>query len=322
MYLLNNIRSFVENGYAGNHLMAETDTGVAAGGIGRTIGDAVVAFNHANVMLPLVTAKQAVRGSTHVQFSDYTKVASSAAAEVADGVDQGTVTSITTTARTATISEHVIRADVSDLAIMGNADDLTGNVGAILGNAVAARLDDDLVELGKTFSQTESAAGTALALSHVFGSMRQLRAAGAPMPYNLVLSPKQVWGAKGLISLTHNTAIDTAGSSTTDTATARSIGLMGSKGEEAFQTGFIGSIAGFNVYWSDQIDEDVGSGGDAAGFAFSKGAVGLAVGVDGLFRIETERNASFRTTEYVGVGFWGQVEIKDGFGVYVLTDVS
>ena len=322
MYLLNNIRSFVENGYAGNHLMAETDTGVAAGGIGRTIGDAVVAFNHANVMLPLVTAKQAVRGSTHVQFSDYTKVASSAAAEVADGVDQGTVTSITTTARTATISEHVIRADVSDLAIMGNADDLTGNVGAILGNAVAARLDDDLVELGKTFSQTESAAGTALALSHVFGSMRQLRAAGAPMPYNLVLSPKQVWGAKGLISLTHNTAIDTAGSSTTDTATARSIGLMGSKGEEAFQTGFIGSIAGFNVYWSDQIDEDVGSGGDAAGFAFSKGAVGLAVGVDGLFRIETERNASFRTTEYVGVGFWGQVEIKDAFGVYVLTDVS
>ena len=322
MYLLNNILSFVENGYAGNHLMAETDTGVAAGGIGRTIGDAVVAFNHANVMLPLVTAKQAVRGSTHVQFSDYTKVASSAAAEVADGVDQGTVTSITTTARTATISEHVIRADVSDLAIMGNADDLTGNVGAILGNAVAARLDDDLVELGKTFSQTESAAGTALALSHVFGSMRQLRAAGAPMPYNLVLSPKQVWGAKGLISLTHNTAIDTAGSSTTDTATARSIGLMGSKGEEAFQTGFIGSIAGFNVYWSDQIDEDVGSGGDAAGFAFSKGAVGLAVGVDGLFRIETERNASFRTTEYVGVGFWGQVEIKDGFGVYVLTDVS
>ena len=152
--------------------------------------------------------------------------------------------------------------------------------------------------------------------------MRQLKAAGAPMPYNLVLSPKQVWGSKGLISLTHNTALDTAGSSTTDTATARSIGFMGSKAEEAFQTGFIGSIAGFDVYWSDQIDEDVGSGGDAAGFAFSKGAVGLAVGVDGLFRIETERNASFRTTEYVGVGFWGQVEIKDAFGVYVLTDVS
>ena len=98
--------------------------------------------------------------------------------------------------------------------------------------------------------------------------------------------------------------------------------MLGLQGQEALSTGMIGSIAGFNVYWSDQIDEDVSSGGDAAGFAFSKGAVGLAIGPSGLFRIETERNASFRTTEYVAVGFWGQVEIKDAFGVYILSDVS
>ena len=302
--------------------MAETDTGVAEGGLGKIIGDAVIAFNHTNVMLPLVTTKQAVKGAITVGFPDYTKVASSSVAEVADGVDEADVTSITTDARNCTVSEHVIRADVTDLARMGNADDLTGNVGQILGNAVAAKLDDDLVELGKTFSQTECGAGTGLALSHIFGSMRQLRAAGAPFPYNLVLSPKQVWGGKGLISLTHNTALDTAGSSTTDTATARSIGLLGSKGEEAMNTGMVGSFAGFNVYWSDQIDENVSSGGDAAGFAFSKGAVGLAVGANGLFRIETERNASFRSTEYVGVGFWAETEIKDAFGVYILSDVS
>ena len=302
--------------------MAETDTGVAAGGLGKNIGDAVIAFNHTNVMLPLVTTKQAVKGAITVGFPDYTKVASSSVAEVADGVDEADVTSITTTARNCTVSEHVIRADVTDLARMGNADDLTGNVGQILGNAVAAKLDDDLVELGKTFSQTECGAATTLALSHVFGSMRQLRAAGAPFPYNLVLSPKQVWGSKGLIALTHNSALDTAGSSTTDTATARPLGLLGSKGEEAMNTGMVGNFAGFNVYWSDQIDEDVSSGGDAAGFAFSKGAVGLAIGPEGLIRIETERNASFRSTEYVAVGFWGQVEIKDAFGVYILSDVS
>ena len=302
--------------------MAETDTGVAQGGLGKIIGDAVIAFNHTNVMLPLVTSKQAVKGAITVQFPDYTKVASSSVAEEADGVDEADVTSITTAARSCTVSEHVIRADVTALARMGNADDLVGNVGQILGNAVAAKLDDDLVELGKTFSQTECGAATTLALSHVFGSMRQLRAAGAPFPYNLVLSPKQVWGGKGLISLTHNTALDTAGSSTTDTATARSIGLLGSKGEEAINTGMVGNFAGFNVYWSDQIDEDVSSGGDAAGFAFSKGAVGLAIGPEGLIRIETERNASFRSTEYVAVGFWGQVEIKDAFGVYILSDVS
>ena len=144
--------------------------------------------------------------------------------------------------------------------------------------------------------------------------MRQLRAAGAPFPYNLILSPKQVWGSKGIISLLHDEAV--TGSN------AKPLSLMGAKGEEAMNVGMIGSIAGFNVYWSDQINEDVGSGGDAAGFAFSKGAMGLAVGPEGLFRIESERNASFRSTEYVATGFWGEIEIKDAFGVYILSDVS
>ena len=294
--------------------MAETDTGVAQGGLGKTIGDAVIAFNHTNVMLPLVTSKQAVKGAITVQFPDYTKVASSSVAAATDGGDHTTVASITTAARSATVSEHVIRADVSDLARMGNAEDLTGNVGAVLGNAVAAKLDDDLVELGKGFSQTQSSAGTELALSHIFGSMRLLRAAGAPFPYNLVLSPKQVWGPKGLLSLLHDDAVTGSNS--------KPMSLMGQKGEEAMANGWVGTIAGFNCYWSDQIDEDVSSGGDAAGFAFSKGAVGLAIGPEGLMRLETERNASFRTTEYVACGFWGEIEIKDAFGVYILTDVS
>ena len=294
--------------------MAETDTGVAEGGLGKIIGDAVIAFNHANVMLPLVTTKQAVKGAITVGFPDYTKLATSDVGTPGDGADETTVTSVTTAARNCTISEHVIRADVSDLAVMGNADDLTGNVGAVLGNAVAAKLDDDLVELGKTFSQTECGAGTQLALSHVFGSMRQLRSAGAPFPYNLVLSPKQVWGAKGLIALTNDAAVTGSNS--------KPLSLLGNKGEEAMATGMIGNIAGFDVYWAAQIDEDVSSGGDAAGFAFSKGAVGLAIGPEGLMRLETERNASFRTTEYVVTGFWGECEIKDAFGVYILSDVS
>jgi len=301
--------------------MALTNTTTAAGGLGRTIGDAVIAFNHVNVMYPLVTVQQAARGSNHVNFSDWTKL-TSGNVTAATQATTTTAVAITSAARTATVTEHVIASTVSDLVLMGSNDDIVGQAGTALGNAVAAKLDDDLVELGKGFSQTEAAAGTALALSHIFGSMRQLRAASAPMPYSLVLSPKQVWGAKGLISLLHNTALDTAGSSTTDTATARPIGMMGNKGDEAFGVGFITSIAGFNVYWSDQIDEDVGSGGDAAGFAMSKGGIGLGVGAEGLFRVATERDEMLRAVNYVATGFWGEIEVKDTFGVYVLTDVS
>ena len=293
--------------------MALTNTSTAAGGLGRTIGDAVIAFNHVNVMYPLVTVQQAAQGSNHVQFSDWTKLTSSNVTEATQATTT-TAVAITTAARTATISEHVIASTVSDLVLMGSGDDVEGQAGPALGNAVAAKLDDDLVELGKGFSQTECGAGTSLALSHIFGSMRQLRAAGAPMPYNLVLSPKQVWGAKGIISLLHDDAV--TGSN------AKPMSMMGSKGEEAFSTGYVGSIAGFNVYWSDQIDENVSSGGDAAGFAFSQGGIGLGVGADGLFRIAAERDEMLRATNYVATGFWGEVEIKDAYGVYILSDVS
>ena len=293
--------------------MALTNTSTAAGGLGRTIGDAVIAFNHVNVMFPLVTVQQAARGSNHVNFSDWTKL-TSGNVTAATQATTTTAVAITSAARTATVSEHVIASTVSDLVLMGSNDDIVGQAGTALGNAVAAKLDDDLVELGKGFSNTESAAGTALALSHVFGAMRQLRSASAPMPYSLVLSPKQVWGAKGIISLLHDDAV--TGSN------AKPMSMMGAKGEEAFQTGFVGSIAGFDVYWSDQIDEDVGSGGDAAGFAFSKGGIGLGVGAEGLFRIASERDEMLRAVNYVATGFWGEIEVKDTFGVYILTDVS
>lgn len=288
--------------------VSDTGAGRVVGGVGTIIGDAVVAFNKANVMLPLITSRQCPKGALTVQFVDYTKIASSDVGAATDGADYTTMTSIDTAAKTALVSEHVIRTDVSDLAAMGSAEDYTGNVGDVLGNAVSAKLDDDLVTLGESFSQTECAAGTALALDHIFGSMRQLRAAGAPFPYNLVLSPKQVWGAKGLSGL----LVDPSAGTQADNPLSQS----------KLVNGMVGTIAGFNVYWSDQINENVGSGGDAAGFAFSKGALGLAIGPEGLMRIETERNASFRTTEYVATGFWKEIEIHDSFGVYILSDVS
>ena len=294
--------------------MAETDTGVAQGGLDKVIGDAIIAFNETNVMFPLVSVKQCPPGAITVQWPEYSAVASSAVGAATDGADYSTVTSITTTARTATVSEHVIRADVTDLAVMGNADDIAGNTGAILGNAVAAKLDADLTALGKSFSQTEAGAGTAVTLDHIFGGLRQLRAANAPAPYNLVMSDKGIFGPKGLQGLLVDVAV--TGSN------AKPASLLGEQWQEFLSRGFVTSLGGIDIYFSNEIDDDVASGGDTASFMFSAGAMGLAVGPEGLMRIETERNASFRSTEYVATGFWGEVEVKDAFGVTILSDVS
>ena len=142
----------------------------------------------------------------------------------------------------------------------------------------------------------------------------QLRAANAPAPYNLVMSDEGIWGDKGLQGLLVDVAV--TGSN------AKPASLLGEQGQEMMSRGWVTSLGGINIYFSNEINDDVGSGGDSASFMFSRGAMGLAVGPEGLFRIETERNASFRSTEYVATGFWGEVETKDAFGVYILHDVS
>jgi hypothetical protein len=148
--------------------MALTNTSTMAGGIGKTVGDATLAFNQTNVMYPIVTVKQAAKGSNSVQFGDWTKLTSSNVTEATEATTT-TAVALTSTARTATVSEHVIAATVSDLVQMGSGDDIASEGGAALGNAVAAKLDADLTALGTGFSQTQSSAGTALALSHTFG---------------------------------------------------------------------------------------------------------------------------------------------------------
>ena len=142
----------------------------------------------------------------------------------------------------------------------------------------------------------------------------QLRAANAPAPYNLVMSDEGIWGDKGLQGLLVDVAVTGSNS--------KPASLLGEQGQEMMSRGYVTAIGGINIYFSNEINDNVGSGGDSASFMFSRGAMGLAVGPEGLFRIESERNASFRSTEYVATGFWGEVETKDAFGVYILHDVS
>ena len=293
-----------------------TTSSTLAGGIGVTIGDAVIAFNKTNVFLPLITSKQAMQGTGSVEFSDWTVVALADVPALTEGTAP-TAQALATTARTATISEHGIQVDITDLASMGyGAGSLTDQAGQVIGNAVAMRLDDDIANLFAAGSLSSDAcgAGTALAMSHIFDCLRLLNANGAPAPLNLALGTKQVWGAKGLQALIHDDAV-----TGTNVAKPQS-NLTDSLGEALYGNGFITRLAGFDVYTSPQITE-IG-GDDEEGCAFSKGAFGVGIGVDGLIRIEAQRNAPKRATEYVATGFWGETMIKDLFAVSLTSDVS
>ena len=58
--------------------MANTDVGIAAGGLGKTIAAAIVQFNKAAVTPQTISMAAAVKGSNTVQFPVYAKLAVSA----------------------------------------------------------------------------------------------------------------------------------------------------------------------------------------------------------------------------------------------------
>ena len=298
----------------GNGSTTVTASATVAGGIGKVLGDAVIAFNKVNVVSPLVTSRIGVSGAKTVEFADWT-VASYADVTAATEASNTTAQAIATTARTATLSEHVIQVDVSDLAEQsyGAGGSLGSNTGAVIGNAIAARLDNDLVQLFAAGSLTNDVAGAASTLdeSDIFEALRLLHANQAPAPLNLVLGTQQVWGAKGLRLM--------VGSHATLPTTTNWMGNS-SVGQEMVTSGFVTKLAGFDVYSTPEIVED--GNNDEAGCAFSAGAFGFATGSNGIMSIETQRDASARVTEYVGTGVWGECMIKDLWAVSITSDVS
>jgi len=267
--------------------------------------DVVMAFQKINVMAPLVWTAPAVIGASSVTFVDMTALASSDVDSLGETAEKGS-DAIATGAHECIIANYVVRADVSDLARLGSAYDLTGGIAENLGNACALKLDDLLTDLIAGFSPVSGGAGTALSLDIFFEAARLLHAAGAPMPFSYVGNSKQIWGAKGIQGL----------------IVASSAGTMADNPVSAtmLANGFVGQLAGVNLYFSEEVTVD--GNDDAPSGMFSKKAIGLGISSAGLINLETQRDASKQANEYVASMKCGVIEVMDSFGVYMLSDVS
>ncbi len=267
--------------------------------------DVVMAFKKSNVMAPLVWTAPAVAGAASVTFVDMTALASSDVDDLGETSEQGS-DAVATGAHECIIKNYVVRADISDLARLGSAYDLAGGVAENLGNACALKLDDLLTALLAGFSQTSGSASNALTLDFFFDAARQLHSAGAPMPFSYVGNSKQIWGAKGIQGLI-------VASSSGTLADNPVSGAM-------LANGYVGQLGGVNLYFSEEVTED--GNNDCPAGMFSQKAMGLGISSAGLINIETQRDASYQSTEYVASMKCGVIEVMDTFGVYMLTDVS
>ena len=267
--------------------------------------DVIMAFSKSNVMAPLVSSAIAPQGAASVTFVDMTAKASSDVTSLSEGSEQSSI-AVATGAHECIIANYVVRSDLTDLAVLAAPYDLTGNVSDNLGHAAALKIADLLTDLFSGFSQTVGGEGQSLDLDKFFDAARQLHAAGATMPFNYVGNSKQIWGAKGIQGLIVATSTGTLADNPVSA--------------EMLSNGYVGQLAGVNIYFSQEITET--GANDCPAAMFSKNAIGLGISSAGLINVETERDASYQHTEYIVSLKCGVIEVQDSFGVYMTSDVS
>ena len=297
--------------------MANTDVGIAAGGLGKTIAAAIVQFNKAAVTPSTVNMAPAVSGSNVVQFPIYAKLAATAVENEATGDEDTEVaaTSITTAATNVEVLRNHINARITDLASHGNNDALMVNAGQVLGNTVATEFDANICALYDGFA-TSKGSDDSLRFLDIMDAVASLETNDAPRPYNAVLHPQQMYCSFGL---SNELAL---------TATSSSVGAFAhggaiAVGEQFYKAGFVTSIAGISFFTSPQVID--GSTGRKKGAIYAKTAIGagyIDFGGGNFIQLETERNALGASTNLVANGYWAVSELVDLHGVEIHTEIS
>jgi N4-gp56 family major capsid protein len=236
-------------------------------------------------------------GGKSVEVPIYAAVSAAAVSEASDLSN----TAINPSSVTITASEVGVMTTLTDLARNSAPRNVAADIGRLFGEAIAKKMDQDLLALFDGFSTAVGTDSAALSAATVFNAASTLRAAGLPVNETyLVLHPKVAYDLKS--GLTNTFA-----------------GLDTDLSNEALRNGFIGQIAGVKIFETGNM-ENTGTAGDYKGGMFHKDALGLAMMQD--IKIETQRDASLRADEIVATAVYGVGELHDSYGVEVIADSS
>ena len=258
------------------------------------VAEALFVASEQSIMRNLVRNYTIAGGGKSVEVPIYANVSASAVNEATDLSN----TAVNPTSVTITASEVGIMTTLTDLARNSASRNVAGDIGRLFGEAIARKIDADLSALFTGFS-TERAggAGNELTVADVFEAVADLRTANAPAPYYGVFHPKQIFNVK---------------KSLTNTFVGRDTELS----NEAMRTGFVGTIAGVQIFESSNISVD--GSDDSIGGVFSQDALALAMMQD--LKIESQRDASLRADEIVATAVYGVGELHDSYGVKLTAD--
>lgn len=220
----------------------------------------------------------------------------------AAGLTEGTdmeAGAVSTSSVTVTVGEVGASVLLTDMAAMGAGDPAT-ELGVVLGSAIATKMDKDIIALFDGFSSSLGSAGTEITVADMFKAAATLRANKVRGRIAAVLHPYQAYALKANLT---NTFANPSG---------------GDLQNEAMRNGYVGTIAGIDIFESANLTID--ANGDAKGAVFAPEAIALAMKRD--FRIEPQRDASNRAWELNATAIYGVGELDDSYGVEMFFDAA
>ena len=262
--------------------------------------EAIFTFQETSVMRPLVTLYPLMGSGKTAEVPVYPAISAAAVSEATDLSN----TAVNPTSATITASEIGVMTTLTDLGASSASRNVGADIGKLFGEAIAKKVDTDLCALFSSFTtNTGGAAGTELTADLLFKAQAQLRTLSVPAPYYAVFHPKALFNLKKTLTQ--------AGYSGTATA-------ISELGNEALRNGYIGRIAGIDVFENANLAID--GSDDSVGGVFHPASIGLAMKED--FKVETQRDASLRATEIVASIVYGKAVVKESFGVAITTDAA
>ena len=282
----------------------EFDTGVSGADAlyANIMQAALFTMNEQSIIRPLVRNYNmtGTPGLT-AQVPIYPAVSASG---VSDGSDLSNV-AFATTKKEITASEVGVMVTLTDLLEEASADDTAAAIGRQLGAAMAEKVDTDIAALFSGFSNVVNKSSASVTIDDIFKAAATLKANKADQngAYVAVLHPYQAYDLK--LQLTN------AGSTMSHNIT--------DVGNRALENGFIGRVAGVDIFESTVID-GADSVGSYFGAVMTQDALGYMLKRD--MRIETQRDASLRATEIVGSMAYGVTELFDQYGVAIQSDAT
>tara|TARA_R110000868_G_scaffold123968_2_gene327930 strand:- start:3712 stop:4566 length:855 start_codon:yes stop_codon:yes gene_type:complete len=219
-----------------------------------------------------------------------------------EGTDATNV-AITATEKSFNAAEIAGLVTLTDTARDSADDNTSASIGRILGETLARKIDEDIAALFAGFSSTIGLQDQGeLTADIIFKAVALLRTNSVTGPYVGVFHPNQMYNLKKQLA--------NSGSA--------SIPSLSDVGNAALAEGFIGRIAGVDLYESAVVTGD--STGNYVGAIMHSDAIAYALKKD--ITIETQRDASLRATEIVASMTYAVGELQDLHGVAIYSDAT